>query len=600
VARLSLILELLLFVALTSQSQTPGFFIDNFDGSKNLQHWRFSNGAEFPGASGRLSLGPGHAGRGAVLAYRFTCLDQVRCGHYVAAIWKAPYPFEVNPGTVLSLWVRLSPDVRLTVRVTDQSGQTLQFHANAPTLEHPEPGEWQSVIVPITGRAAEHWGGANSGQIHGHIVEIAILADSRYIQTAQGQMAFDDVRLFRTADASFRLDPAAAVMETLERMGELRRRLGVNIHFLKDDRALDLARDAGFTFVRMDLLWAKLENHEEYVFTPFDGLMRALEARGMGVLWILAYGHPEHGGESPKSEEDIAAYSRYVAAVVSHFRGHNARFEVWNEPNEKQFLRNPAIYPGLLRTALDSIRRHDPDAAVSTGGTSGFDFPFLTTILESGSAQKASAIAVHPYRDSGPETLQPDLLLLRSLIQRAAGRNMPVWDTEWGYSSYSNALADLPGGGHTDVARKRQAVLVVRECLTVWVLGLPLAVLYDLRDDGSSPFDREHNFGLLNQDNSDKPAMKAVRMLTSIARDHTYSGLIRDVPYGVHAIRLDGADDTVFVVWTDDTDIRPQIRFPRDQLLSVSNVFGEPIVTDRDELVLEETIGPVYMHLKRR
>jgi hypothetical protein len=42
--------------------------IDNFDGPKKLEHWTFSNGAEFPGASGKLSLGPGHEGRGAVLA----------------------------------------------------------------------------------------------------------------------------------------------------------------------------------------------------------------------------------------------------------------------------------------------------------------------------------------------------------------------------------------------------------------------------------------------------------------------------------------------------------------------------------------------------
>ena len=30
-----------------------------------------------------------------------------------------------------------------------------------------------------------------------------------------------------------------------------------------------------------------------------------------------------------------------------------------------------------------------------------------------------------------------------------------------------------------------------------------------------------------------------------------------------------------------------QIHFQRDQLLSISNVFGEPIVTDGGELVME-------------
>jgi hypothetical protein len=177
---------------------------------------------------------------------------------------------------------------------------------------------------------------------------------------------------------------------------------------------------------------------------------------------------------------------------------------------------------------------------------------------------------------------------------------MPVWDTEWGYSSFSSAFPGLSRGGHADVAQKRQAVLVLRECLTAWILNLPVAVLYDMRDDGSNPFNREQNFGLLNQDNSDKPAMKAVRLLTGLTRDHTYSGLIRDVPYGAHAVRFDGAEDVVFMLWNEDAWIRLQIRFPRDELLSVSNLFGEPIVPGGDELLLEEAMGPVYVHLKRR
>jgi hypothetical protein len=121
-----------------------------------------------------------------------------------------------------------------------------------------------------------------------------------------------------------------------------------------------------------------------------------------------------------------------------------------------------------------------------------------------------------------------------------------------------------------------------------------------LRDDGSDPFNREHNFGLLNQDNSDKPAMKAIRVLTSITRDHTYSGLIHDVPYGAHAVRLDGVNDVVFILWNDDADMRPHFWFSRNELLSVSNMFGEPIVAERDEIVPEETMGPVYVRLRRR
>lgn len=406
-------------------------------------------------------------------------------------------------------------------------------------------------------------------------------------------------QLFRTAHANFRPDRAAAFTRAPEGAEELHHRLGVNIHFLDDNRALDLARDAGFSFVRVDLLWAQLERHGQYNFAPFDGLMHSLDARRMGVLWLLAYGHPDHGGQSPQSDADIAAYARYAAAVVAHFRGRNAVFEIWNEPNGKQFLADPATYPRLLRAALDSIRREDPEAAVSTGGTSGFDFPFLTRMLKSGSTERASAVAVHPYRDSAPETLRSDLSVLRDLIQRTVGPK-PIWDTEWGYSSYGKASKDLPGGGHSDVGRQRQAVLVARECLTQWVLGLPITVVYDLRDDGSNPFDREDNFGLIEQSNSDKPAMKVIRVLSTVAQNHNYSGLIRDAPYGLHAMRLDGANDIVFVVWNDATETRPKIGLSRDELLSLTNLFGEPMSTQGEEITLQESEGPIYLRLRRR
>ncbi|HZS53622.1 MAG TPA: cellulase family glycosylhydrolase [Bryobacteraceae bacterium] len=397
----------------------------------------------------------------------------------------------------------------------------------------------------------------------------------------------------------FRFDKEAAIAGASKEAAKLSPRLGVNIHFLKDDRALDLAKVAGFSFVRTDLPWARLEKQGSYDFAPFDGLMRSLEARGMGVLWLLAYGHPEHGGKSPQSSEDIEAYARYAAAVVTHFRGRNVRFEIWNEPNAKEFLPNPAIYPDLLRATLELIRHKDPTAMVSTGGTSGFDFPFLAAMLKSGAARKASAVAVHPYRDSGPETTPADMERLRQLMQHNSLKNTPVWVTEWGYSSYDGPSQGFADGGHSEAARKRQAVLVARECLTMWTLGLPVIVLYDLRDDGANPFNREHNFGLLNQGNSDKPAMKAVKALTSVARDHTFSGTVRRLPHGLHAIRLDAAEDVVFILWNDDAQLNFQIHFSPDDSPSICNIFGEPIAIEGNERVLEEDAGPIYVRLKR-
>lgn len=70
--------------------------------------------------------------------------------------------------------------------------------------------------------------------------------------------------------------------------------LGVNIHFVRPrTELLDMAKMAGLRFVRMDLFWQPVETRAgRYDFLEYDLLMRALEERGLGALFILDYGNP--------------------------------------------------------------------------------------------------------------------------------------------------------------------------------------------------------------------------------------------------------------------------------------------------------------------
>jgi hypothetical protein len=74
-----------------------------------------------------------------------------------------------------------------------------------------------------------------------------------------------------------------------------------------------------------------------YRFQPYDALMNGLEARGMGALLILDYGHPDHGGKVPRTADDIAAFGRFAEAAARHFKGRDVRYEIWNEPDIVQF-----------------------------------------------------------------------------------------------------------------------------------------------------------------------------------------------------------------------------------------------------------------------
>ncbi len=378
--------------------------------------------------------------------------------------------------------------------------------------------------------------------------------------------------------------------------------IGVNVHRLRGNASLDLAREAGFRFARADLLWERVERGGAYRFLAYDALMNALEARGMGALLILDYGHPDHGGKVPRTAEDIAAFGRFAEAAAKHFKGRDVRYEIWNEPDIVQFWPpkpNAGEYAALLREAVSAIHRADPAAKVVSGGVSRLDLKFLRKAIDPGLAAGLSAIGVHPYPKGDPEKIGPDLEKLREWARQSFGERLEIWDTEWGYSS-TNSTEGAPGNGHSDEGRLPQARLAVREMLTVWSVGFPLAVWYDLQDDGADAENPEQNYGLLDASGAAKPAMQAVRTVMTAVRGRRYAGMIERAPSGTHAMRFDGPADVLFIVWNDRAGKRQTIRYTKDNLLSVTSLMGKTVELKADssreaEMEMDESSGPLYL-----
>lgn len=585
----------------SAASDKTTYLIDDFEGPTALQNWRFYSSSNPPAPGGGLTLGPGHREHGAVLAYRLTCDRDTGCDAYAAAVWRPPSPLAKRHNPAISLWIRFPPEVDVSLVVKDTNGQTLRFPIPVATIEHSKAGDWRYVVVPLSERPAEDAASNATGRTKGGLVEAGILVRARTRMTAEGTVSFDDVQL-RESSEIFYVDAAAQVGPLPPESLDLDSRLGVNIHLLQDDHALDLARAAGFGFVRMDMLWANVERGGRYRFFAYDALLRALNARGLGVLWILDYGHPDHGGSTPRTPQDVAAFSRFAEAAANHFKGRNVRYEVWNEPNLRQFWEpspDASEYATLLREAVDAIRRADPSARVSSGGVSRMDAAFLSRAVNPSLASHLTALGIHPYPKTGPEAIAPELEMLREWVARTFGENVEIWDTEWGYSS-TNAPKEAPSNGHTEAGRARQAVLAVREMLTVWTVGLPLAVWYDLRDDGTDPANPEHNYGLLDSSGNEKPAMRAIRTLTAAVSGRTPAGMIQETPAGMHAMRLDGSTDTIVIVWTDQPGGHGTIEYTKDNLLSTTDLMGNAVKSkDRPagqaRAEISETAGPIYL-----
>jgi Cellulase (glycosyl hydrolase family 5) len=573
--------------------------IADFEGVTPLAGWAFA------GVDGSLVVGPGHTGQGAVLQYRFTCSRGTGCGT-VAAMWTPARPLKVKRKAALSLWVRAMPEVRITFLVRDGSGLMRRYPFEATTLEHPSGEDWQQAVIPLAAKSTGYGDEDHTGALEGRVIALGVEAEARYPQAMRGAVSLDDVRVVESPDETFPLRAGLPVTPAAATSAQLRPRLGVNIHTLADEPLLDRVHDAGFSFVRMDLLWRQVERNGRYRFFGYDRLLTALEARGMGALWILDYGHPQHGNGPPRSREDRAAFAQFAEAAAAHYKGRKVRYEIWNEPNLERFwppFPKASEFSALLRDAVEAIHRADPSARVASGGLARIDLPFLEETILAGGISGLNAAGVHPYRRAGPESVAAELTVLRQSLDRAGGERMELWDTEWGYASYDYFSQNLHGDGHSAVGRKRQAVLASRQALTVWALGLPVAVWYDLRDDGDNASSPEHNYGLLDESGADKPAMQALRTLTEAARDHAFAGMVQEVPDGVHAMRLDASADQLFAVWSEQPDSRITVRFPTEGFISATNLMGDPLKPrnrghGETEIALPEVDGPVYVKFR--
>jgi polysaccharide biosynthesis protein PslG len=349
-------------------------------------------------------------------------------------------------------------------------------------------------------------------------------------------------------------------------------------------------------------VWERVERRGEYRFLAYDALMNALEARGMGALLILDYGHPDHGGKVPRTAEDIAAFGRFVEAAATRYKGRNVRYEIWNEPDIVQFWPpkpDAQEYAALLGEGVSAIHRADPAAKVVSGGVSRLDLKFLRKAIEPGVASELTAIGVHPYPKGSPEKIGSELEKVRAWARQSFGERLEVWDTEWGYSS-TNSTEGVTGNGHDDEGRLRQARLAVREMLTVWRVGFPLGVWYDLQDDGADAGNPEQNYGLLEVNGSPKPAMQAVRTVITAVSGRRYAGMIQGAPSGLHAMRFDGQADVLFIVWNDKAGKRQTIRYTKDNLVSVTGLMGNTVELQADgsreaQMEIDEESGPIYL-----
>ena len=321
---------------------------------------------------------------------------------------------------------------------------------------------------------------------------------------------------------------------------------GVCVHFTDPKPGeMKMLADSGARWIRTDFYWDHVERTKgQYDFSEYDRLMAALQQYNIHALLILDYGNKLYDdGLAPHTDAGRQAFAQWAAASAQHFQGRGIIWEMWNEPQPDGFWRPKANVDDYIKLALavgEAIRKSAPGEAYVGPATAGFPVSFLEPCFKAGLLNYWSAVSIHPYRRSIPETAFIDYQNLSNLIAKYApkGKQIPIIVSEWGYSTDWGLVGN----------EENQATLLARALLTNAAAGIPLTVWYQWWGDGFALTKGAYSQG---QDSvyQPRPSYVAARNNASVLSGYRFDRFLLNNGSD-YALQFRNGDKTLVAAWT--------------------------------------------------
>jgi len=220
--------------------------------------------------------------------------------------------------------------------------------------------------------------------------------------------------------------------------------------------------------------WPDLEPDKlQWRFDRLDRYVSLAEKHGTSVLLPLG-GSPPWASARPAAPSPYQAgfsaepanlddWRTYVRTVVSRYKGRIRAYEIWNEPNLKDFWSGTTDQMvALTKEASQIIHAVDPKAiVVSPSATADFGIPWLVEFLKKGGGQYVDVIGYHFYVAKLPEELVPLIQRVQQVISENGLASKPLWNTEMGWIAASRPDSEEVAGG-----------VLARAYILAWATGV--------------------------------------------------------------------------------------------------------------------------------
>ncbi|MFJ7755052.1 GH39 family glycosyl hydrolase [Peribacillus muralis] len=396
-------------------------------------------------------------------------------------------------------------------------------------------------------------------------------------------------------------DKSTDLNKDLSKQFSLPNGFGVSFHFNGASPDTVLMKNAGINIARTDLFWSEIEKKRGfYDYAGYDQLTKDLIESGIKPYYILNYSNKLYEKNfSIVTEKGQSAFVDYVDDVTSRYSGYGIVWEIWNEPNLIEYWDtrpNYKDYSTLLENVSKIIRKNDPTGIIvapALAGLNGDSLIWLEEILKRGLLDNIDAISVHPYRSTSPETVIKDYKKLRVLLNKYSKKNFQIISGEWGYSTARQ-------WNKLNISEKQQAQYLIRMFLVNEWSNIPITIWYDWKNDGIEAKEKEHNFGIRQNDVSkSKESYIALKVMTKTLSNYSLSKRI-DVgnPSDFVFKFRNKLGNPLLVYWTTEAD--HFIKLSELEQGNILSMYGEELGNfnlEKDNIV-EITTSPRYLIYK--
>jgi hypothetical protein len=209
---------------------------------------------------------------------------------------------------------------------------------------------------------------------------------------------------------------------------------------------MEMLKRTGINVLRISFGWDGIDTAKgKFVWLFWDDYVKtAVDDYGITLIPYICY-TPKWNSTGDTSNYwnhtpiDYDEFGRFVFALVSRYKDRIKSWELWNEPDIKEYWSgNVADLAKLTKIGAEAVRKADPSAIVVLAGLAGHTEFTRTLFRDLNISPYVDVVNCHSYYETWNgdplETVVPYVNTLSDII-RQYGNKQSLWMAEVGYST---------------------------------------------------------------------------------------------------------------------------------------------------------------------